>query len=121
MIVAGFGFRTSADIASLGSAFAAAGGARASALATADDKASAPVFVQFAAECGLPIHAIAAADLALLPTLTTSARVQSLYGTGSLAEASALAAAGPSARLIAPRAISQDGKATAALAERSLP
>jgi len=69
----------------------------------------------------LPLHAVSLDRLRNQPTLTQSARVASLYGTGSLAEAAALAAAGPGARLLGPRATSQDGKATAALAERSTP
>ncbi|NNK15876.1 MAG: precorrin methylase, partial [Sulfitobacter sp.] len=36
---------------------------------------------------------------------------------GSLAEAAALAAAGPNARLVAARVVSGDGMATAAIAE----
>ncbi len=120
MIVAGMGFRKGADLAALQAAFMAAGGARAVALATAEDKAQAAVFVQFAALCGLPVHAICAADLAAQATPTQSARVAALYGTGSLAEAAALAAAGPGARLLRARVQSQDGMATAALAERSV-
>jgi cobalt-precorrin 5A hydrolase len=40
-----------------------------------------------------------------------------MFGTGSIAEASALVAAGPGARLRGPRAVSADGTATAAIAE----
>ncbi|MHA6346914.1 cobalamin biosynthesis protein, partial [Roseivivax sp. CAU 1761] len=39
------------------------------------------------------------------------------YDTGSVAEAAALAAAGPGARLLGPRAVSPDGCATCALAQ----
>jgi cobalt-precorrin 5A hydrolase len=120
MIVAGMGFRASADLASLREAFLAAGGTRASAIATAEDKAQAPVLQAFAAERRLPILAIAPQDLAAQTTPTQSPRINARYGTGSLAEAAALAAAGPTARLLTPRTQSQDGKATAALAERSL-
>jgi cobalt-precorrin 5A hydrolase len=120
MIVAGMGFRRSASLASLREAFLAAGGAEATMLATAENKASAAVFQAFAAECGLPVRAIAEADLAAQSTLTHSARVTALYGVGSLAEAAALAAAGPNARLRAARVQSTDGMATAALAERSI-
>lgn len=119
MIVAGIGFRKSASLASLRDAFLRAGGDQAQALATAEDKAGAAAFRDLAAECGLPIHTVALADLARQPVQTRSARVSALYGTGSLAEAAALAAAGPGARLLTPRVISQDGMATAALAERS--
>ncbi|MBH1973484.1 MAG: cobalamin biosynthesis protein [Rhodobacteraceae bacterium] len=118
MIVAGMGFRQSASLAALRDAFARAGGGSAQAIATAEDKAGAPTFRAFAAECGLPIHSVPMADLAGQPVQTQSTRVAALYGTGSLAEAAALAAAGPGARLLAPRVTSQDGTATAALAER---
>ncbi|MCP1313705.1 cobalamin biosynthesis protein, partial [Halomonas sp. 707D7] len=44
------------------------------------------------------------------------ARSHQAFGTGSVAEAAALLAAGHGARLVAPRLISNDRKATAALA-----
>ena len=118
MIVLGMGFRKSASLAALRDAFARAGGARAQALATVEDKAAASVFRAFADECRLPVHSVALADLPDQPVQTRSNRVTALYGTGSLAEAAALAAAGAGARLLAPRVTSQDGSATAALAER---
>lgn len=125
MIVAGLGFRPSASLDALREAFLRAGGDRAEALATAADKAEAAVFRALAAERALPVHAVPLADLAGQPVLTRSLRVQALYGTGSLAEAAALAAASAGhaagARLCGPRAISADGTATAALAERILP
>lgn len=119
MIVAGLGFRKDASVDSLRNALRAAGGHAAQALATAEDKARAPQIRALAAELALPLHAIPRAALQNQTTLTKSARVQSLYGTGSLAEAAALAAAGPGAQLLGPRVTSHDGKATAALAERS--
>lgn len=121
MIVAGIGFRKSASLAALREAFLAAGGIKATALATAEDKANAAAFVQFAAETGLPVVVVPLVGLRRQTTATQSKRVAALYGTGSLAEASALAAAGPNARLLAPRIASQDGTATAALAERTTP
>ncbi len=119
MIVAGLGFRKDADITSLRNALALVGGDAAQALATAEDKAGAAVILALAAEKNLPLHAIPLADLKTQITQTHSTRVAALYGTGSLAEAAALACAGPNARLLGPRVTSQDGKATAALAERS--
>lgn len=121
MIVAGLGFRASADLAALREAFLAAGGDRATAIATAADKAQAPVLQAFAAERHLPIVAIGPLDLAAQTTPTQSPRLQARYGTGSLAEAAALAAAGPQARLLSLRVQSQDGTATAALAIRTTP
>lgn len=118
MIVAGLGFRKNAGIASLRDALTRAGQSP-QALATAADKAEAPVIRALADELGLPLYAIALAELRDQPTQTHSPRVAELYGTGSLAEAAALAAAGPNARLLGPRVTSKDGKATAAIAERS--
>lgn len=117
MIVAGLGFRSMATTASLRDALAQVAGAP-DALATAADKANAPALLALSQETGLPI--IAVADLTGQPIQTHSARVAALRGTGSVAESAALAAAGPNARLIAPRVTSADRMATAALAS-SLP
>lgn len=119
MIVAGLGFRSAAAAASLRDALARAGDGEVAALATAADKAGAAAIVDLAAELGLPVIAVAPADLAAQPVATRSPRVAALRGTGSVAEAAALAAAGPGARLLGPRAVSGDGMATAALAERA--
>ncbi len=116
MIVAGLGFRKEAGIASLRDALQRAGGDAVTALATASDKAATPALQALAAERNLPVHAISPDLLKIQTVLTQSPRVASLYGTGSLAEAAALAAAGPGARLLGPRITSHDGKATAALA-----
>ena len=124
MIVAGFGFRRSATIDSLRSAYeSAAQNFEITDLATADDKAHATCFTTLAKSLNLPIHAIPPATIAACQTITQSPRVLQERATGSLAEAAALAAAGArsgggqsGARLIAPRQISQDGKATCALA-----
>lgn len=122
MRIAGFGFRRAATSESLRGALAAAGGALAvDGLATAAGKADAACLRELAAQLRVPVHAIAADALAAIATPTRSARVAALYGTGSLAEAAALAAAGPGARLVAPRAVSPDGLATAAIAERVRP
>jgi cobalt-precorrin 5A hydrolase len=55
--------------------------------------------------------------LAGIATPTQSQLVSEKFGTGSIAEAAALAAAGPRARLIATRVVSRDRTATAAIAE----
>ncbi|MFI0474077.1 cobalamin biosynthesis protein [Halomonas sp. HMF6819] len=65
---------------------------------------------------GLSVSLVADEALARAETLTHSARSHQAFGTGSVAEAAALLAAGPGARLLAPRLISNDRKATAALA-----
>lgn len=112
MRVAGLGFRKAAGVASLADALDRAG--RADALATAPDKAEAPAIRDLARATGLPLLAV---EVAGTDTPTRSARVAALYGTGSLAEAAALAALAPGARLVAPRVTSQDGMATCAIAE----
>jgi cobalt-precorrin 5A hydrolase len=118
MRVAGLGFRKEATIESLRDALAAAGGARGlDALATATDKADAAVIIALAREMGLTIRAVPAEVLAWVGTPTRSARIATMFGTGSLAEAAALAAAGRGARLVAERTVSHDKAATAAIAE----
>lgn len=116
MTVAGFGFRKGASLEALQDALSRAGGAAGvTVLATSEEKLTAlsPLGVHL----GLPTIGLPRAVLAAQITLTHSARVKALTGTGSLAEAAALAAAGPGARLLARRAQSSDGTATAALAE----
>lgn len=117
MRVAGFGFRKGATESALQDALTRAGGVvGVTHLATAADKAAA--LAPFGRALGLPVMAISTVDLAAQPVMSQSPRVHALYGTGSLAEAAALAAAGPGARLIGPRTQSTDGTATAAIAER---
>ena len=114
----GLGFRAAATVASFRSAVAAAGGFDCVvALATSENKASAAALQALAAETGLPIRAIPDRSLSAVETLTVSRRVTERFGTGSLAEAAALAAAGPAGRLLGPRKVSADGMATAAIAE----
>ena len=118
MRIAGMGFRKTAGIDSLRSALLAAGGTDGVvALATAADKAEARALIALAAELRLRICAIAPTALAAVETQTRSDRVAARFGTGSLAEAAALAAAGPAARLVGLRAVSADGMAAAAIAE----
>jgi cobalt-precorrin 5A hydrolase len=122
MIVAGIGFRAGANVDSLRDALARAAVDHApDCLATAADKAMAPAFQQLVAEMRLPFHAVAAADLSAMQTLTQSAAAQASHSTGSVAEAASLAAAGPGARLLGPRAISHDRRATCALAMKADP
>lgn len=117
MIAAGFGFRAGATADSLADALGRAGGTGdVAVLATADDKAASRTFRDFAECLGLPVRGIDAESLAAQQTATRSAASLAARGTGSLAEAAALAAAGPGARLLAGRCISGDGMATCALA-----
>ncbi|WP_375230682.1 cobalamin biosynthesis protein [Roseobacter sp. S98] len=118
MIVAGFGFRSTVTVADLRAALGAAGSDRpVDALATVADKATTDAFVRFAAAENLDIIPVDADALARQQTLTQSAVSDAARGTGSVAEAAALAAAGHRARLLAPRVVSADRTATCALAE----
>lgn len=118
MKVAGLGFKRDVTLASLREALLAAGGPEGlAAVATVSDKADAEVLQQLARECGVPIRAVPAETLAKIDTPTQSELVAARFGTGSVAEAAALAVAGPRARLIATRVVSQDRAATAAIAE----
>lgn len=119
VIVAGFGFRSAATLSSLRDAFDRTGlGPQVGRIATAKDKAESPAFRRLVADLGLPAHGVDSALLAAQQTVTVSAASQAARGTGSMAEAAALAAAGPGARIIVTRQISTDGMATCALAER---
>jgi cobalt-precorrin 5A hydrolase len=126
-LVAGLGFRAGCETASLRSALLAALDAAStahgrpitpahlSALTTAADKAHHPALRQLAAELQVPIHPIPLAALSDQPA-APSAHVPERYGAHSVAEAAALAAAGPVATLLGRRIISPDRMATAALA-----
>jgi cobalt-precorrin 5A hydrolase len=116
VIVAGFGFRAAATADSLADALRrAAQGRRVDALATAADKA--PALAALGAALGAPVVGLDAPALAGQRTATRSAAAMAARGAGSVAEAAALAAAGPGARLIGPRALSADRMAACALAE----
>jgi cobalt-precorrin 5A hydrolase len=118
MKVAGLGFKRGVTLASLREALLAAGGpVGLAAVATVSDKADAEALKLLACECGVPIKAVSADVLAGINTPTQSQLITEKFGTGSVAEAAALAAAGPRARLIATRVVSQDRTATAAIAE----
>jgi len=117
MIVAGFGFRGAATADSLRDALArAAGERRVTAFAAPEDKAQAACLRELAGEMAVGVHSIAADDLSRQQTRTEAPRVRAARGTGSVAEAAALAAAGPGAKLFAPRSISADRLATCAIA-----
>ena len=116
MIIAGFGFRANATADSLMEAYVATG-ARADAIATVTDKSQAAPFLTLAKQLGLRVIAVSQQALTTAPTLTQSLPSKTHRDTGSVAEAAALAAIGPTARLIAPRFISHDRMATCAIAE----
>lgn len=111
--VAGFGLRPGAGRQSLLAALRlAAGEDPPDALATIPERAGA--LRPLAQELGLPLHLVAVAGV---QTPTRSARVLASHGTGSVAEAAALVAAGPGARLVVGRVTSPDGMVTCAVAE----
>jgi cobalt-precorrin 5A hydrolase len=118
MKVAGLGFRRDVTLAALREALLAAGGPEGlAAVATVSDKAETDALKLLARECGVPIKAVSVDTLAGIATPTQSEFIKDKFGTGSVAEAAALAAAGRGARLISTRAVSQDRTATAAIAE----
>ncbi len=116
MIVAGFGCRDSATEASLQCALdqACVGQPRPDALATLTAKA--PQLALMSRTLNLPLIEVTPDALARQTTLTQSNPARAAHKTGSVAEAAALAAAGPGARLLSPRHISRDRLATCALA-----
>ena len=126
MIVAGFGFRASATADSLRSALdLATGGQDVTALAAPADKCAAHAFRAFCTSMDLPVLPVSPDALQAVETLTRSARVEAERGTGSVAEAAAMAAViaaqGPGARLLGPRQISSDRLASCAVATGQTP
>jgi cobalt-precorrin 5A hydrolase len=113
MRVAGFGFRTTAGLASLQDALTRAGGP-VDAVATAEDKARG--LASLALALGVPLIAVSREALAAQDR-PGSAKVRAHYATGSVAESAALAAAGAGSRLVVARITSADGQAVAAIAE----
>jgi cobalt-precorrin 5A hydrolase len=122
MIVAGVGCRKGASGNAVRSAIAAAlqhAGYPADALdliATSATKGGEPGISAAAVELGLPLVLVPQVDLeaAGARTMSRSERVIAITGVPSLAEAAALAAGGPQARLVAPKIAV--GPATCALA-----
>ncbi|SNR43594.1 cobalamin biosynthesis protein [Puniceibacterium sediminis] len=118
MIVAGFGFREAAGMDSLRAALElACEGRQPDLFATAAGKEKSVGLLALAVELGFAIRVVSVDQLRAQVTVTQSEASETAYGTGSVAEAAALAAAGPGARLIGARIISHDRMATCALAE----
>lgn len=119
MIVAGFGFRTGATCDSMRDALVRARAGlpcpQLQALAAPADKA--PHLDALAKDLGLPIMPIEDAALREIDTPTRSLASLAARRTGSVAEAAALAAAGPNAVLLTARHISSDRMATCAIAQ----
>jgi cobalt-precorrin 5A hydrolase len=116
MIVAGFGFRASATKDSLSDALALTAVAHVDAIATPTDKAQSGTLQTFAKTHNLPVLEIDASAMQAVETPTESATVRENRGTGSVAEACALAALN-NAKLTTPRVVSADRLATCAIAQ----
>jgi cobalt-precorrin 5A hydrolase len=122
MIVAGIGCRRGAPAADIEAAIRAAltgAGIEAGvldAIATIAGKQSEPGIKAAAATLGVSVVPVPESDLRANGdrTATRSERVLALMGVPSVAEAAALAAAGPASRLVSPRLVI--GSATCALA-----
>jgi cobalt-precorrin 5A hydrolase len=122
MIVAGIGCRKGANAyeidAAIDAALTEAGQPREAltCIATADGKGSEGGVIEAAAGRGLRLVLLKPAELeAAEPrTQSSSPRVKKLFGVPSVAEAAALAAAGPNSTLLVPRIVV--GPATCALA-----
>jgi cobalt-precorrin 5A hydrolase len=119
MIVAGVGCRRGTSAAeieiAIAAALAQAGLTRLDLLATAAFKGDEPGIAAAAAARGVDLILVAQPDLERAGDRATHSRqVAELVGVGSVAEAAALAAGGPDARLLLPRIAI--GPATCALA-----
>ncbi|XSC42900.1 cobalamin biosynthesis protein [Bradyrhizobium sp. RDT10] len=118
MKVAGFGFKRDVTLAALREALVDAGGPEdLAAVATVSDKAETAALKLLARELNVPIRLVSADVLTSIATPTQSELIKAKFGTGSIAEAAALAVAGRGARLVSRRAVSPDRTATAAIAE----
>jgi cobalt-precorrin 5A hydrolase len=122
MIVAGLGFRTACtaeELVALIERVGGAAGVRIAALAVPDVKADASALARAAASLALEVRSVSRDALIAVQPLcpSRSAAVLDAVGVASVAEACALAAAGPGARLLAPKTAS--GAATCALAASS--
>jgi cobalt-precorrin 5A hydrolase len=90
-------------------------------IATSDGKAGEPGIIAAARARGVPLVRVAPSDLEAAGSRaqSSSPRVKALVGVPSVAEAAALAAGGPNAKLILPRI--SVGPVTCALAETEAP
>jgi cobalt-precorrin 5A hydrolase len=119
MKVAGFGYRRGAKLTSLVEALELAiqSYGQVDRLAASSEKFDRVKKLSVARD--VPVEMVEASTLAEVTTLTQSQASLREKGTGSVAEAAALSAAGAGARLLGPRVISSDRMATCAVAEGS--
>jgi cobalt-precorrin 5A hydrolase len=122
-LVIGLGFREQATAQSIGEVLSravaqAAMPDAATVLAVVEDKAAHPALLAAARASQFPVETVTADAMreADVRITTRSERVIRQRGVGSVCEATALAAAGVSARLVVTRIVSADRTATAAAA-----
>lgn len=114
MRVAGLGFRKGVSMESLKAALDLVGPF--DAIATIAAKAHEPGLQSLINILQLPFHAMSQ-EAIQTSERGGSALARLIYGTGSVAESAALAAAGPGARLVQAKRKTPDGMAVAAIAE----
>lgn len=114
--VAGFGFRRGARLASLAEALERLEAQHGAVDRLAATQAMWPLVQALGRARGIAVIPVADAALPTATTITRSRHSLRARGTGSVAEAVALLAAGPGATLLGPRLISADRRATAAVA-----
>jgi len=125
MIVAGIGCRRNATAQAIEASIEAALAAcrldrsKLAALATSAEKGGEPGLQAAASRLSLGLVLVGEAELALAAqgALTHSPRVLALKGLPSVAETAALAAAGPRARLLAPRVSNREASCAIAIGE----
>jgi cobalt-precorrin 5A hydrolase len=116
VIVAGFGFRKAAEQSSLAELLDRLCARFGPVDRLAATEAMLPLVQALGAARGIAVISVADAALPAAATLSQSQHSLRVRGTGSVAEAVALVAAGPGAQLLGPRLISADRRATAAVA-----
>ncbi|MGO2149343.1 cobalamin biosynthesis protein [Halomonas sp.] len=114
--VAGFGFRQQATLESLEQALDQLIAEYGPVDQLAATHSMLPLVEALGSARNISVISVADAELVSVTTLTHSAYSLREKGTGSVAEAVALLAAGSGARLLGPRTVSNDRKATAAVA-----
>jgi cobalt-precorrin 5A hydrolase len=120
--VAGLGCRANVSPGALRAALAQVSqGHSIDALATLSERAALPALRDLALQTGLPLVAITRNAIAGIATPTQSPRILASFGTGSVAEAVALATLGAPGHIAVTRRTSTDGSASAAIAIRDLP
>ncbi|WP_148862712.1 cobalamin biosynthesis protein [Marinobacter fonticola] len=117
MKMAGFGYRRAASLASLADALDLAIQAYGNVDCLAASAAKSACVKALGKHRNLPVEMVDESALSSVTTLTQSQASLREKGIGSVAEATALAAAGRGAQLLGPRVISADRMATCAVAE----